>query len=117
MKTQGEEKAKDTLAYEALKQIAAIYKLDNELSKCNMEDRVRQRKLIVKPQVEAFFAWVKSHQHEVPPKSETGKGFTYCLNQERYLKVFLEHGDVPLDNNATESAMLCNWVGFNIIIG
>jgi len=31
VKAQGEEKPKGTLAYEALKQIAAIYKLDNDL--------------------------------------------------------------------------------------
>jgi len=105
VKAQGEEKAKGTLAYEALKQIAAIYKLDNDLSKSSNEDRVRQRHLIVKPQVEAFFAWAKSQVNEVPEKSETSKGLLYCLNQERYLKVFLDHGDVPLDNNATESVI------------
>ncbi len=113
VKARGGEKAKNTLAYEALKQIAAIYKLDNALSKYSKEERVRQRQLIVKPQVEAFFVWVKTHQHEVPSKSETGKGMTYCLNQEQYLKVFLEHGDVPLDNNATESAIRGFCVGKN----
>lgn len=105
VKAQGEEKAKGTLAYEALKQIAAIYKLDNDLEKYSNEERVRQRHLIVKPQVEAFFAWAKSQINEVPEKSETGKGLLYCLNQERYLKVFLDHGDVALDNNATESVI------------
>ena len=39
------------------------------------------------------------------PKSETGKGFTYCLNQEKYLKVFLEDGNVPVDNNAAEASI------------
>lgn len=37
------------------------------------------------------------------PKSETGKGFTYCINQEKYLKVFLEDGNVPADKNAAEA--------------
>ena len=36
------------------------------------------------------------------PKSKTETGFTYSLNQEKYLRVFLEDGDVPLDNNAAE---------------
>ena len=31
--------------------------------------------------------------------------FTYALNQERYLRVFLEDGDVPIDNNASERAI------------
>ena len=29
----------------------------------------------------------------------------YALNQESYLKVFLEDGDVPIDNNASERAI------------
>ena len=31
--------------------------------------------------------------------------FTYALNQERYLRVFLEDGDVPIDNNASKRAI------------
>ena len=105
VKALGEEKAKGTLAYDALKQIAAIYKIEGTLNKLSPEERHRQRQLTIKPLVEAFFAWVKQHQNDVLPKSETGKGFTYCLNQEKYLKVFLEDGNVPADNNAAESSI------------
>ena len=49
--------------------------------------------------------WVKKHQDEVLPKSQTGKAFAYSINQEKYLRVFLEDGEVPLDNNATESTL------------
>lgn len=105
VKSLGEEKAKGTLAYDALKQIAAIYKAEGLLSRLSPEERQKQRQLTVKPLVEAFFAWVKKHQNDVLPKSETGKGFTYCLNQEKYLKVFLEDGNVPADNNAAEGSI------------
>ena len=30
---------------------------------------------------------------------------TYALNQEKYLRVFLEDGEVPMDNNASERAI------------
>jgi transposase len=113
VKTMSKEAAKDTLAYAALKQIAVIYKIDNDLLELSSEERVARRKLLVKPQVEAFFSWVKEHRNEVPSQSETGKGFTYCLNQERYLKVFLENGYVPLDNNATEGAIRGFCIGKN----
>ena len=105
VKTQGVENAKGTIAYEALRQIAAIYKLDNALDKLSFEERKQQRSLTVKPLVEAYFAWVKAHINEFPEKSATRVGMNYCLNQERYLKVFLDHGDIPLDNNATESVI------------
>ena len=105
VKSLGKEKAKDTLAYQALKQIGAIYKIEEELSTLTAEERLTRRQLSVKPLVDAFFAWVKNNQDKVPPKSETGKGFTYCLNQEKYLRVFLENGMVPVDNNAAEQAI------------
>lgn len=105
VKALGKEKCKGTLAYDALKQIAAIYRVEGLLTELSPEERQRQRQLTAKPLVEAFFAWVKQHQNDVLPKSETGKGFTYCLNQEKYLKVFLEDGNVPADNNAAEGSI------------
>lgn len=105
VKALGKEKANGTLAYDALKQIAAIYKIEGLLTELSPEERQRQRQLTVKPLIEAFFAWVKQHQNEVLPKSETGQGFTYCMNQEKYLRVFLEDGNVPADNNAAEGSI------------
>jgi transposase len=111
VKALGKEKAKGTLAYDALKQIAAMYKIEGLLGELSPEERKRQRQLTVKPLVEAFFAWVRKHQNDVLPKSETGKGFTYCLNQEKYLKVFLEDGNVPADNNAAEGSIRSFCIG------
>lgn len=105
VKAMGKEDSKNTLAYAVLKQIAVVYKIDNDLLDLKPEERVAQRQLLVKPQVKAFFAWVKEHRNEVPAQSETGKGFTYCLNQERYLKTFLENGYISLDNNACEASI------------
>jgi len=113
IKAFGKENAKGTVAFDALRQIGVIYKLDNELSELSFEERVIQRELIIKPLVEAFFKWVKKQVHTVPEKSATHKGLNYCINQEKYLKVFLSHGDVPLDNNATESAIRGFCIGKN----
>ncbi|WP_157047890.1 IS66 family transposase [Cellulosilyticum ruminicola] len=33
------------------------------------------------------------------------KGFTYCINQDQYLRVFLENGNVQVDNNAAEQSI------------
>ena len=41
----------------------------------------------------------------LPEGSETLKGIDYYLNHEKQLKVFLDHGNVPLDNNATEASL------------
>jgi transposase len=60
---------------------------------------------VVKPLVDAFFAYLKQNSDRVPKSSKTKEAFTYALNQERYLRVFLENGDVPMDNNASERAI------------
>ena len=41
----------------------------------------------------------------MPKSGKLHDGFTYILNQERYLRVFLEDGEVPMDNNASERAI------------
>ena len=107
VKAYGEKKpgVQDTLAYRALEKIARIYLLDEKFKKLPPEERKKRRQTTVKPRVDAFFAWVKAHQGDVPPKGKTGEGFTYCLNAEKYLRVFLDDGLIPIDNSASERAI------------
>lgn len=105
VKSLGKKASKDTLAYQALLQIGAIYKLEDAFAKLSPEERLLRRQHSTKPLVEAFFEWIRDNQGKVMPKSATGKGFSYCLNQEKYLKVFLDDGRVPADNNAAEQAI------------
>ena len=79
----------------------------------------------MKPLVEAFFLWVRKQLDAgaVMPKSKTFEGLQYCLHQEKYLRVFLTDGNVPIDNSASERAIrpFCvgkkNWVIINSIKG
>lgn len=41
----------------------------------------------------------------VPASGQLRKAYIYILNQEKYLRVFLEDGEVPIDNNASERAI------------
>lgn len=38
-------------------------------------------------------------------KNKTLEGLNYCVNHEKALTEFLDDGDLPLDNNATEAAL------------
>lgn len=51
----------------------------------------------------AFFAYLKTIK--VSKKDKFGDAVGYALNQEKYLRVFLTDGDVPIDNNASERAI------------
>lgn len=114
---------KSSLAYLALKQIQAIYREDNKLAEMNPAERQKHRQLTVKPLVDAYFAWIGQNLVKVPSKSKTANGFRYSLNQEKYLRYFLEDGEVPLDNNAAEQTIrpFCvgkkNWVMIDTIAG
>lgn len=88
-----------------MKQIQAIYREGGKLSGIPAEERLTQRQLVVKPLVDAFFAYLKQNEAKVPKSGKTREAFTYALNQERYLRVFLDDGDVPIDNNASERAI------------
>ena len=98
--------AKETIAYEAVSRIAAIYHLDNQMEGQPAKARKMYRQANIRPLVEAFFAWAKEIQSKNQlSRGKTLDGINYCINQEVSLKAFLEDGDIPMDNNATESAL------------
>ena len=104
---------KSSVAYRALQKIAEFYSIDTGLKELPKEERLKQRQEKIQPMVEEFFAWVKQQvsEYAVPPKSKTGQGLNFIINQEKYLKVFLTDGDVPIDNSASERAIRTFCVG------
>ena len=120
-----QEAIKTSIAYQALLRIAAIYKLENTLKDLSAEKRLEERQKSVKPLVEEYFAWVKERLADtsVLPKGKTAEGLNYSVNQEKYLKVFLEDGEVPIDNSASERSLrtFCvgkkNWVLISSVKG
>ena len=102
-----EEALKNSIAYQALARISAIYKLDESWKERTSEYRLEHRKRIPKPLVDEYFDWIKEQVKtcSVLPKSETGEGLSYSINQEKYLRAFLDNGDIPIDNSACERAI------------
>lgn len=92
-------------SYLVMKQIQAIYREEGKLKDLSSEERLKQRQLIMKPLVDALFVYLNSTELKVPAKGKLHDAYTYILNQEKYLRVFLDDGDVPMDNNASERAI------------
>ena len=119
------EAIQSSVAYKALARIGTIYKLEGALKSLTPEARRKERQSSIKPLMEEYFAWIKEvfRQGLVLPKSETGKGLAYSINQEEYLKVFLMDDEVPIDNSATERALRNftigrkNWMTINTVRG
>lgn len=104
---------RNSIAYQALEKIGEFYGADTELKGLTSKERLQKRQEVIRPLVEEFFAWVKQQMAEcaVPPKTKTGQGLQYIINQEQYLKVFLTDGDVPIDNSASERAIRTFCIG------
>ena len=94
---------KESNAFLLMKQIQAIYREEGKLNDLSSNERLKQRQAVIKPLVDAFFAYLKTIH--VSPKDKFGDAVGYALNQETYLRVFLTDGDVPIDNNASERAI------------
>lgn len=94
-----------SVAHLILKQIQAIYREDGKLKEMTSEERLRIRQATVKPLVDALFVYLKQNEGKIEQKGKLSEAFRYMLNQEKYLRVFLTDGDVPLDNNASERAI------------
>lgn len=125
MEKKNPEAVKQSIAYQALQKIGKFYTMDTELKDLSPDARLKVRQQEIKPLVEDFFAWVKEQLATtgVPPKSKTADGLKYCINQEKYLKVFLDNTDVPIDNSASERSIrtFClgkkNWMFHNTANG
>ena len=112
-----------SLADTAVKKIQLIYHAEHRIEDLPPEKHLKMRKELVKDLVDDFFTWVKEVRDTTDSQSATGQGFTYVLNQEKYLRAFLDNPDIPLDNNTAERAIRPvtlgrkNWVIIDTIKG
>lgn len=105
------EAQKHSESFLIMKQIQAIYREEGKLKDLPSDERLKQRQLIIQPMVDALFVYLKKMNSKVPAKGKLRDAFSYTLNQEKYLRVFLTDGDVPMDNNASERSIRSFCIG------
>ena len=99
------------VAAEAVKRIDAMYHLDNMYKESSAKERLDNRQRSVKPLVDAYFAWLKTLQGKSNASSKLKEAINYSINQEIYLRRFLEDPLLPLDNNDAERSIKSFCVG------
>lgn len=112
-------KSKDTSAppleesnsYKALLMIDTMAKFEREFASLTPEERLKARQKKTAPLVDVFFSWLKTASLQTLPKSKAGRAIQYALNEEKYLRVFLTDGYVPMDNNAAERGIRSFTIG------
>ena len=99
------EQLKETTAYQAMARIGMLYKIEEMIRDKTPEERYEERQKQAKPLLEAFFEWLHSLEDSVDRSSLIGEAVLYALNQEIYLKRYLEDGHLRIDNLAAERAL------------
>ncbi len=99
------EQLKETTAYQAMARIGMLYKIEELIRNQSPEERYTERQKQSKPLLEAFFGWLHTLESSVNRSSKIGEAVLYALNQEKYLKAYLEDGHLSIDNSAAERAI------------
>ena len=105
IKSMDTEVANGTIAQEAYDRITELLHLDNGFDDLPSEDRLKQRQLVLKEKVDAYFEWAKLKYTQVTQNGTIGTALGYSINQEKYLRRFLYDGNIPMDNNPAEQAI------------
>ena len=114
---------RETMSHEAEDRISKMFAIDKSFDGLSIKEREKRRQSELKPLVDDFFTWAKETYSKTANKSALGQALSYCINQEQYLRVFLDNGSVPMDNNAAERAIRPftvgrkNWVLIDTIKG
>ena len=104
--------------------IRAIYHEEMKLRNMTSGDRLAARKEYVLPKVNNLFEYIHELDNSGEHFSEKlSKAISYAVNQEKYLRRFLEDGNIPLDNGSSEryissySKGRANWLFADTMLG
>lgn len=88
---------------QALIFIGKIYDADEQLKTLTSQERKEKRGTIVKPLVKEYYDYIESLDINNPLMSKRLKdAINYSLNQKEHLCRFLNDGNIPIDDGATE---------------
>lgn len=96
---------KHEVGVQGLKRIDAIFAADRALADLPPSRRKERRETLVRPHVDAFFAWVDAERTVSRARGLVSSALGYAANQQSALRRFLEDGRLRLDNNGSERAL------------
>lgn len=99
------ERKQPTAARVGLEYCNQLFKIERALKDATPEKRHTERQKQSRPVLDVFLAWLEEQSGQVLPKSALGSAVSYCLNQWQKLVVFLEDGNLELDNNRSERSI------------
>ena len=86
-----------------------LFHIERKIKHLSPEERVQIRQQEAKPIVDEFFDWID--RSPFFGKNALAKAAEYTLSRKQALMVFLENGNVAIDNNPAENAIRPNVIG------
>ena len=83
-----------------MRHFGARYAIETALAVLDAEVRTRQRQQCAGPAADALYHWLTVHRRKVSDGSATAKAIDYSLT------CYLADGQLPIDNNRAENAIL-----------
>ena len=96
---------KETQTYKMYQLINKLFYLEKVYDKKYKKDYdriTRERKTKSLPVLEEFYEIVETVAPHTPKKSHLDTAMTYAINKEKYLKYYIEDGQVEISNNSAE---------------
>jgi transposase len=96
---------KSPLAAEALRRIAELYAIEEDIRGTPADNRRAVRQQRSRPLVEAMHTWLTEQLERVSGRSTMAQAIRYALNHWKGLVLYLDDGRLEMDNNTVERAM------------
>lgn len=93
------------IAGEALELFGQLYGVEREVAELSDEARWRIRQEKAKPILDLLHRWLTTHRQKVPNGSSIAKAIDYSLRRWTALSHYVNHAQVPIDNNCAENRM------------
>ncbi|HUX19413.1 MAG TPA: IS66 family transposase [Acidithiobacillus sp.] len=100
-----EQRGPSPVAQKALAWIAKLYEIEADIKASPPDQKAEARQQRAGPLLESFRAWLSETQMQVAPKSGIAKAIGYALNRWKALTLYLEEGQLSIDNNPVERAL------------
>jgi transposase len=93
------------IASEALRRIAALYKIEDDIRGRSSEDRRAARQERTRPPIEALEPWLREKLSLISQKTKLAEAIRYALSRWPGLCLFLDDGRIEIDNNTIERSI------------
>ena len=105
--------AKSQIAEQACTYISQLYDVEREVKHLLPDERLQIRQAKSKPLADAFKEWMLLQRQKITDGSATAKALDYSLKRWGALTLFLDDGQLPIDNNWIENQIRPIAIGRN----